>query len=571
MGGLNRAGIDAVRFEFAGGEGAAAQTLRVRTPAQAARISCMVDRDAVRREPFAYHVPLGHRLGLAALAYYGLRNLRRNWSSRARFAPGRVRVVVPADVLRLHAGRSLDVLGSTARNAARELDLVHYPRKVEGTRQLCWALYDLLRSAPDLLVLGLGFADFWLDRACGQPLIDLDEYRLRLEWVLRLAADCGTRVVFVAAPPLGESASRRRIYSERAALPYLDTARRLVAAAGGHVVDLRDRYAGLPAGTRRAAAGLGAALAAELLALARGVSAGGGASRRSPPAEAATAPGRLRAVAAEFLRARQSLGRLAGGSAENLYLALSPSRGAPAEAEEDEGNAMAAGKLLDRLGGSNEFQRYRQARIVDDLHSRHRPERKRAMIIGDSIRMRQSNSTGYGLYAYERLKDRVNLFHVPHNCGSSTAVLQYLDDWLRCRPHVVHINAGLHDLVYAIQGDTPSSHVSAAQYAANLRAIFARMRDARVESVIWGLNTPVHEAWHNVRGRRLGRRNADIRAYNAAAVAVARDAGIEVTDLFTPLWEAGVERVLLADGVHLNPGGARLLGDAVAAAVERHL
>jgi lysophospholipase L1-like esterase len=572
MPGLNREGVDAVRFQFAGDPAeAATQTLRVRTAAHAARVSCVVDRDTVRRAPFSYHAPLGHRLGLAALLFYGLGNARRNWSSRAHFAPGKPRVLLPADALRLHAAWRLDVLGPAARAAAGALDLVYYPRKVEGTRQLCWAIYDLLRSAPDLLVLGLGLEDFWVDTRSDQPLVDLDEFRLRLEWVLGLALDCGTRAVFVLAPPAGESASRRRRYSERTALPYIEAARALVAAAGGSVVDLQRHYARIGSGSREAAAtALGAVLAEELLMIARERPG----SRRAEPGSSSPSPvdpGRRRAVAAEFLRQRRPLGRLADTPAENLYLALVPSRGGAGEAEEDEGNAMVAGKVLDRLGGSNEFQRFRQARIVDDLHGRHRPGRKRVMIIGDSIRMRQSNSTGYGLYAYAALKDRANLFHVPHNCGSSSAVLQYLDNWLQCRPQVVHINAGLHDLVFGLRGESAPSYVTAEQYAANVRAILARLRAAGVERILWALNTPVVEAWHNVKGRRFGRRNADIRAYNAAAAQAAREADVEVTDLFTPLWDAGVERTLLADGVHLNPRGAEMLGRSVAAAVERWL
>ena len=97
------------------------------------------------------------------------------------------------------------------------------------------------------------------------------------------------------------------------------------------------------------------------------------------------------------------------------------------------------------------------------------------------------------------------------------------------------------------------------------------------EIVIWtrvGLSTPVQEEWHRWipgkgKTRSVVRFNADVRAYNEASEAVAGEFGIEVVDLFTPLWEAGVEKVLLPDGVHLNHIGGAFTGRLVAHAVLR--
>ena len=148
-------------------------------------------------------------------------------------------------------------------------------------------------------------------------------------------------------------------------------------------------------------------------------------------------------------------------------------------------------KWLRLLGGRNEFERSRQQQIVDRLADAERPDRKRVLLIGDSIRMRLRDTTGYGLHAYAHLLDQVNLTHIPHNTGGTTAVLQFLKDWLSCRPDIVHINAGLHDLATAAPGALlHRSYNPPDTYAKNLRQIIEMINVAGVRTTIWALNTP---------------------------------------------------------------------------------
>lgn len=221
-------------------------------------------------------------------------------------------------------------------------------------------------------------------------------------------------------------------------------------------------------------------------------------------------------------------------------------------------------KRLHLLGGRNEFERSRQQQIVDRLAEAERPGRKRVLLIGDSIRMRIRDTTGYGLHAYDRLIDHLNLIHIPHNTGGTIGVLDYIDDWLSSRPDLVHVNAGLHDLATAPPGAPPHPwHQPPEQYAENLRRIVAIIRDAGVEEIVWALNTPVHDQWHTT-DRKLHRLNKDVTLYNQIAAEIMAELDIPINDLFQPILEAGLETCLMRDGVHLTHTGSALLGRIVA-------
>ena len=259
--------------------------------------------------------------------------------------------------------------------------------------------------------------------------------------------------------------------------------------------------------------------------------------------------------------------------AVSLYLAWSGER----KKGNDEDKISTREKFLYRLGGRNEFERTRQKKICDWLATAEEPYLKRVMIIGDSIRMRLSDSTGYGLHAYRNLIGKCNLTHIPHNCGGTKEWRNFLQHWLSCKPELVHINAGLHDLAFSLKGDKPpTGYNSVEQYAENLEWIISTLKANNVKTILWGLNTPVQEEWHRwipakKKPRSIGRLNQDIRLYNDASIRVMKGHNIPITDLFTPLWEKGVENVLLADGVHLNHQGSVILGKLVAETISRYL
>ena len=97
-----------------------------------------------------------------------------------------------------------------------------------------------------------------------------------------------------------------------------------------------------------------------------------------------------------------------------------------------------------------------------------------------------------------------------------------------------------------------------------------------MKTLIWKTLTPVDEAWHSVtkkgsEARRVYRLNADIVLYNEIARGVAQEFDLQVIDFNTLVQAAGVRDCLVNDGVHLSTFGGRLLGQALAEEISRHL
>jgi len=188
---------------------------------------------------------------------------------------------------------------------------------------------------------------------------------------------------------------------------------------------------------------------------------------------------------------------------------------------------------------------------------------ERAVLIGDSIRM------GYEEYVRQGLTGRAEVVSPDENGGTSANVLAHLDAWVTAHaPRLVHVNCGLHDLRREFGAVTNA--VPPAQYVRNLEAIFRRIRDLPGTTLIWATTTPVNERWHHD-NKPFDRFEADVEAYNVAALRVAEEYGVPVDDLYAVITTAGRDRLLLPDGVHYRPEGYALLGEAVVRAIEPHL
>ena len=108
-----------------------------------------------------------------------------------------------------------------------------------------------------------------------------------------------------------------------------------------------------------------------------------------------------------------------------------------------------------------------------------------------------------------------------------------------------------------------------AGYRDNLEAIFARFAELGVP-VVWATTTPVDEVRHH-RNKPFDRLEADVTAYNAAALEVSQARGLAVDDLHELAVTRGWTDHFTADGVHFTEEGYRLLGNAVAGAVRSAL
>ena len=172
-------------------------------------------------------------------------------------------------------------------------------------------------------------------------------------------------------------------------------------------------------------------------------------------------------------------------------------------------------------------------------------------LVGDSIRR------SYQPYVQEELSGLANVWGPEDNGRTSENILNHLKEWVLSRgPEVVHLNAGLHDFLRPVDGT--ENAVPLAQYRLNVEAVLKTTLEETRARVIWATTTPVNEKWQS------RRTEADVVAYNEAAVEISRRLGVEVNNLNRIVTEAGRDRLLTPDGVHFTEQGQRVLGKAVA-------
>ena len=181
---------------------------------------------------------------------------------------------------------------------------------------------------------------------------------------------------------------------------------------------------------------------------------------------------------------------------------------------------------------------------------------KKVVLIGDSIRM------GYQQVVQRELADVAEFILPDKNGGNSRNVLANLDAWaVETAPDLIHINCGLHDLKHEF--DAEENAVPLGEYTQNVGQILDRLTQETQAQIVWAKTTPVNQDWHHD-NKPFDRFEADVRAYNEAAVAAAQERDIPVNDLYKVIMDAGRDALLRPDGVHFTEEGSELLGNAVA-------
>ncbi|MEO2016935.1 MAG: PVC-type heme-binding CxxCH protein [Fuerstiella sp.] len=184
------------------------------------------------------------------------------------------------------------------------------------------------------------------------------------------------------------------------------------------------------------------------------------------------------------------------------------------------------------------------------------------ILLGDSIRI------GYQKAVAAQLHGKATVWSPQENGQHTVYTLQQLEKWIRGRDAaVVHINVGLHDLFLSSKTDQP--RYSLETYSANLRRIFARLKQLTDAEIIFALTTPVDEQRQasSETYRRVVRRNPDIVTYNRRAVEIANECGVRINDIHAVALDIGVETAIRDDGVHLTAQGVDVVGQQVARSV----
>jgi dienelactone hydrolase/lysophospholipase L1-like esterase len=192
------------------------------------------------------------------------------------------------------------------------------------------------------------------------------------------------------------------------------------------------------------------------------------------------------------------------------------------------------------------------------------PGLPKVVLVGDSIRL------GYAPRVASRLQGEAVVVSPPENGGDSANVLAHLDEWvIRQKPDVVHLNCGLHDLK---RSRTDGHHqLELDRYAENLRRLVARIRAGTDAALVFADTTPILDDRDARRGADFDRTEADVRRYNAAAVAVMSELGVPVHDLHWVVEQGSPETMLGPDGTHYTDAGSDRLAEAVADCILRQL
>jgi len=191
------------------------------------------------------------------------------------------------------------------------------------------------------------------------------------------------------------------------------------------------------------------------------------------------------------------------------------------------------------------------------------------LIIGDSI------SISYTLPVRQRLEGIANVIRPVANCESTLTILEKLDQWLgQTRWAVIHFNAGLHDLEHVqseniapgrqimVPVEEGPRWVSLESYRLNLEKIVARLKKTGAK-LVFATTTPVPAG-------AKSRVPEDVARYNEAALAVMREEGIQIDDLYSATVESA-NRFQKPLDVHFFQEGSDILADSVAASIKTPL
>ena len=187
---------------------------------------------------------------------------------------------------------------------------------------------------------------------------------------------------------------------------------------------------------------------------------------------------------------------------------------------------------------------------------------KKIVLLGDSIRK------GYDKYVKMAFKDVAEVYYPTENCRFAAYTLRFLPEWKKafgCGDDVdcVHWNVGLWDsLVLFDEHLTPLEIYKyyIERVCNQIQRLFPKAK------VIFATSTPVIERLF----KENKRYNKDIELYNAAAIAIAKEHGFEITDLYAVANKAPEE--YHSDLTHYyTKEGTRLLAEQVIEHLEKQL
>jgi len=174
------------------------------------------------------------------------RHTQRVQAARDAFVPGRQRVLLGTGRVRMTDAKAIDPESTLFDALSDQFNVVAWPGMISTVRHLCKVIAKWSLARPDDVVIGPGLEDYKLDPATHQPIVDADEFRYRLDWVLDvLTNEAGANAVYLATPPTANFVDERNgyVYRPDAAQPFLDAAMNLCREHGATFRDLQQTKA----------------------------------------------------------------------------------------------------------------------------------------------------------------------------------------------------------------------------------------------------------------------------------------------------------------------------------------
>lgn len=196
----------------------------------------------------------------------------------------------------------------------------------------------------------------------------------------------------------------------------------------------------------------------------------------------------------------------------------------------------------------------------------------KVVLLGDSIR------AGYKDTVIKGLDGKAVIWTPKENCKSSEYTRENLAKWMEGqKPDIIHVNAGLHDLVLTAP-DTTKTEIG--KYKENIQVIVDELKTKYPEArIIWATTTPVNDTLNtksrtsqSADGKRVAwREDAQVVRFNAAAAEALQGRGVIVNDLYTAVKDMNDEDLYIEDGVHFSMYGREFLGDLVVKSITAQL
>ena len=182
------------------------------------------------------------------------------------------------------------------------------------------------------------------------------------------------------------------------------------------------------------------------------------------------------------------------------------------------------------------------------------------VLIGDSIRM------GYQPFVAKKLDGEAEVWGPAGNSRHSLWALDHFPEWVDAqKPDIVHVNFGIHDA--SVQADG-QHQILLDQYRLCLQRFVDKVNALDGAKMIWATTTPLYAVEEGVPMNLWSPRpEAEIDAYNSAALEIVNKAGLPVNDLNKVVMDNGFHKCLREDGCHMSEFGNEVLSDAVAAAI----